>query len=89
MRESLTRTDSKIPILGDIPLIGAFFRSRENRREKSELVVFLTPTIVRSTAQVAELTEAARKRIKGVPGVSELVPPMPKAPESKDEEGKQ
>lgn len=37
---------SKWPILGDIPLIGSFFRSSGNRREKRELVIMVTPKII-------------------------------------------
>jgi type IV pilus assembly protein PilQ len=38
---------SKWPILGDIPLIGSLFRSSGNRREKRELVIMVTPRIVK------------------------------------------
>jgi type IV pilus assembly protein PilQ len=37
---------SKWPILGDIPLIGQFFRSTSGRKEKRELVIMVTPRIV-------------------------------------------
>jgi type IV pilus assembly protein PilQ len=37
---------NKIPILGDIPIIGAFFRHSGTTRSKSNLVVYITPTIV-------------------------------------------
>jgi type IV pilus assembly protein PilQ len=36
----------KWPILGDIPLIGQFFRASNNTREKRELVILVTPRIV-------------------------------------------
>ncbi|MFB3069040.1 MAG: type II secretion system protein GspD [Acidobacteriota bacterium] len=39
-------TTKKIPILGDIPILGAAFRSKEEEVIKSELVIFLTPTII-------------------------------------------
>ena len=37
---------TKWPILGDIPLIGQFFRGSSNRREKRELVIMVTPRII-------------------------------------------
>jgi type IV pilus assembly protein PilQ len=37
---------SKWPILGDIPLIGQFFRSTSGRKEKRELVIMVTPRLV-------------------------------------------
>jgi len=44
---------SKWPILGDIPLIGQFFRSSEGVREKQELVILVTPRMVRDDVQGA------------------------------------
>jgi pilus assembly protein CpaC len=43
----LTETASKIPGLGDIPILGKLFRSRSKQRSDSELLVIVTPTLVR------------------------------------------
>jgi pilus assembly protein CpaC len=40
---------SKIPILGDIPILGAFFRSTNTRARQTELLVFVTPKLVRAS----------------------------------------
>ncbi len=53
--ENERRTLEKVPLLGDIPLLGNFFRSRSNNRNKTNLMVFLRPTIVRSAADAARL----------------------------------
>jgi len=37
----------KVPLLGDIPIIGAFFRSNTSRKTRNELLIFVTPRIVR------------------------------------------
>jgi type IV pilus assembly protein PilQ len=42
-----TKAVSKVPILGDIPIIGVFFRSQSNRKIRNELLVFVTPRIIR------------------------------------------
>jgi type IV pilus secretin PilQ/predicted competence protein len=42
-----TKGVSKVPLLGDIPIIGAFFRSTTTRKVRNELLVFVTPRIVR------------------------------------------
>ena len=42
-------TVSKWPILGDIPLVGQFFRSSDTSRKKSELVIMVTPRIINDT----------------------------------------
>jgi len=38
---------NKVPLLGDIPIIGAFFRNQTKRKIRNELIVFVTPTIIR------------------------------------------
>lgn len=38
---------SKVPLLGDIPILGAFFKSRATRQERTELLVMITPRLVR------------------------------------------
>lgn len=48
--ERITSTHSKVPGLGDIPLLGALFRRVEHRREETELVIFVTPRLVRPLA---------------------------------------
>ncbi|MBR1424792.1 type II secretion system protein GspD [bacterium] len=46
IKENESKTVTKIPFLGDIPVLGMFFRSTGTRREKEEMVIMLTPTIV-------------------------------------------
>ncbi|RUO62663.1 type II secretion system protein GspD [Pseudidiomarina insulisalsae] len=48
--EDVQESESKIPLLGDIPLVGALFRSTSTTRQKRNLMVFLRPTIVRDSA---------------------------------------
>ncbi|MDQ8027380.1 MAG: type II secretion system secretin GspD [Brevundimonas sp.] len=45
----------KVPGLGDVPVIGALFRSTSRQRGRTNLMVFLRPTIVRSTADAQQL----------------------------------
>jgi len=47
MKESETKTVQKIPILGDLPLIGAIFRSTHTSKGKSEMIIMLTPRILK------------------------------------------
>ena len=53
------RTLERIPLLGDIPLIGNLFRSRAKSRGKTNLMVFIRPTILRTSADAREM--AARR----------------------------
>ena len=46
IQETTSEDERKVPLLGDIPALGALFRSKQTAKEKKELVIFLTPTIV-------------------------------------------
>jgi pilus assembly protein CpaC len=44
----MSQTDrSAIPVLGDLPIIGYFFKSKAERKERTELVVIITPHLVK------------------------------------------
>jgi type IV pilus assembly protein PilQ len=47
--ETITNTTSKVPFLGDIPIAGYLFKSTLRSAEKTELLIFLTPRIVKET----------------------------------------
>jgi general secretion pathway protein D len=44
--ESVTRLKDKVPLLGDLPLVGRLFRSESSQTKKKNLVIFVTPTII-------------------------------------------
>lgn len=44
--ENVTKSKDKIPVLGDIPLLGRLFRSERSTSEKRNLVVFVTPKLI-------------------------------------------
>ena len=53
--EEETNSTGKVPILGDIPLIGFLFRSQSKSMVKKELLFMITPRIIKDTEDVAEL----------------------------------
>jgi type IV pilus assembly protein PilQ len=46
LSDQVTKSKSKVPLLGDIPFIGYAFQSHDNERHKRNLLVFVTPTIL-------------------------------------------
>ncbi|MBC7171772.1 MAG: type II secretion system protein GspD, partial [Polyangiaceae bacterium] len=50
-------SQSKIPILGDIPVLGALFRRTERQTRKTNLLLFLTPYIIRDPADLRSIFE--------------------------------
>jgi general secretion pathway protein D len=56
IQDDVTRTNAKVPLLGDIPLLGALFRSTQETHIKRNLMVFLRPTVIRDRAGLAALS---------------------------------
>ena len=52
MKESETKTVNKIPVLGDIPVVGAIFRSTATKKIKEEMVIMLTPRIMKENSEM-------------------------------------
>lgn len=54
--DDITETESKVPLLGDIPLLGWLFKSKSTKHVKRNLMVFLRPTIVLDKQKATDLT---------------------------------
>lgn len=63
MRSTVTATTKKIPLLGDIPILGNLFKSTDKNSTKTELMVFLTPRVVRNPEEAAKLTDEQKKKM--------------------------
>ena len=57
IQDTNTKTESKVPLLGSIPILGLAFKTRTNTVEKSSLMIFLRPKILRDQAQAAYETD--------------------------------
>ncbi len=55
---------TKVPCLGDIPLLGYLFRNQTTSSQKTNLIVFLTPTIVRTAEEQRKISRKALKQTK-------------------------
>jgi general secretion pathway protein D len=62
--DDIQESTQKVPLLGDIPLLGNLFKSQATTKSKRNLMVFIRPTIVRDEASVAALTGAKYKYMR-------------------------
>ncbi len=69
IQNQVTATVNKVPLLGDIPILGSLFTSKNRTDTKTELLVFLTPTVVRDVAEAKKLYEKTQKEM--TPGTKE------------------
>ncbi len=56
IQDDVTDTQKKVPLLGDIPVLGRLFRSDSKTREKTNLLVFLRPTVINTGEDAQEVT---------------------------------
>jgi general secretion pathway protein D len=92
--DSLTVGNAKVPLFGDIPLIGYLFKTVSRGREKTNLYIFITPRVIDTIEKSDDLYDKKYGEVKAVettlrqksPSISrsEEAPPIPKKPESKE-----
>lgn len=68
------RVTKSVPILSQIPIIGELFKSRDWQTTRSELMVFLTPHIVKTTADSSAITDRVRDNLSEKPMISDPLP---------------
>jgi general secretion pathway protein D len=92
MQDNYQVSNSKVPLLGDIPWLGQLFRSEQKTRDKTNLMVFLRPVILSDRDTTQAVTANRYDYIQGVQGAyrsdnnimkdhdDPVVPPMPLGP---------
>ena len=63
-----------IPVLADIPVLGNLFKTTSDRIDRTELLVLLTPRVVRDLQDARDVTQELRERLTGLDGLIDLVP---------------
>lgn len=66
IRDRVSETATKIPLLGDIPGLGQLFRSTTKRNDRTELVVLITPRVVGGADDARRVTDELRDRMRTV-----------------------
>ena len=64
--DEVSDTESKVPLLGDIPVIGFLFRTENTTKSKQNLMVFLRPTILRDHKDATFVTNEKYTHLRGV-----------------------
>jgi general secretion pathway protein D len=90
IEDRFTETKNKVPLLGDIPILGALFRSENRTRRKTNLMVFLRPMIMRTgedanrlSVDRYDLIRAQQQKAQPAPSIampineSPVLPPLP------------
>jgi general secretion pathway protein D len=96
MQNTKTETVNKIPLLGDIPLLGNLFRRTQKNDNKTELIIFLTPHIVAAPTELVALSAKERQKSDASKGLTEQelnkfldqLPKQKSAPDAPQKPGK-
>jgi general secretion pathway protein D len=60
IQDQETETENKVPLLGDIPGLGWLFKNKNKQRTKTNLLIVLTPRIIRGAEEMAEVSGAQK-----------------------------
>ncbi|MBT8087151.1 MAG: type II secretion system protein GspD, partial [Gammaproteobacteria bacterium] len=66
IEDQLRESDQRVPLLGRIPLLGNLFRARQTEKVKTNLMIFIRPTILRDASQTAVETNSKYNMIRDV-----------------------
>ena len=65
IQDSNNTSTSGVPGAGKVPILGALFRNRKNTTRKTELLVLITPRVIRNGQESRSITDELRRRIRG------------------------
>lgn len=71
MQDQKTQTVNKIPLLGDIPLLGALFSRNNSDKQKTELLIFMTPHVAKLPAKLHGMSQDEVNGLKLTPNAVE------------------
>lgn len=69
IQESNNQTNTQVPGAGNVPVIGALFRNRSDTVSKTELLILITPRVIRNGQESRSVTDELRQRISGADGL--------------------
>jgi general secretion pathway protein D len=71
IREDVQKVDDKVPVLGDIPLLGRLFRSKVDQHIKKNLTIFVTARIIDAAGQPIKTNKAEQEPPEEVPALTQ------------------
>jgi general secretion pathway protein D len=77
IQDNISRGNQGIPWLKDVPLLGLLAGTQDNTRQRTELLVLLTPHVIRDQRDAQALTEDLREQLRNAAAVPALVQTLP------------
>jgi general secretion pathway protein D len=64
--ETTTISETKVPVLGDVPILGWLFRNKSDSTEKTNLYVFLTPRVIKNPNEAKRVLQEKQKHMNTI-----------------------
>ena len=79
IEDAETRGRDRVPVLGEIPVVGSLFGTTDTANRRTELIVFITPRVIRNAMDARDVSEELRARLKSLRPLAPeaALPPVP------------
>jgi hypothetical protein len=79
IEDAETRNRDRVPVLGEIPVVGSLFGSTVTQNRRTELIVFITPRVIRNAQDAGDVSDELRARLRSLRPLSPqaALPPVP------------
>ena len=82
IKNNRTKSETKVPVLGDLPLLGHLFKQTVWNDGRNELIVLIRPRVLRTADLAQRAAQKLREEYKGLDNIpNDKLPPLPKEPE--------
>ena len=71
--DQMTRTRIGVPFLMDIPVLGHLFRTESEKLDRTELIILITPYVIRNRQEAATITDEFKSRVHGLQNLLDRV----------------
>ena len=89
IQESRTLSRNRIPLLGDIPYLGGLFGNTSLASQRTELILLLTPTVIRNSAEARNASAEFRNKLRDLSKLLEEEEGQERERERKERERKE
>jgi general secretion pathway protein D len=73
IKDKRTKSRIGVPLLSRIPILGALFGRKENTGDRTELLILITPQVIRNQREAQVVTEELRKRVRALAPLDERI----------------
>ena len=66
VQDQRSKTANQIPVIGDLPIVGNAFKDKDDKIDKTELIIMITPHVIRSMSEARSIAEEYKRKLLSV-----------------------